>query len=289
MEQSKLFGKDGWIARRFRIASNWIKDNSLLNAFFGAVAAGLDFAADGAEALDFIGLKTSGTITNVILSASEEAQLDAWADNFMARLSPKMEEFARYNSQGDTQKLNTLNEVFRQQGAIKAHFNASTGGMTANQVKARNQYVEQLTQGITLTAEFLTNTLPFPVQLKNTTVQMNTINTNGITANSPVVSVTVPQISTVIKGATPDLVLPSTPLPGEVIHFNPETNPIKDVVTGNPVKDETTANPTNPTTPVAKKSNTFLKVLGIGTALFVTYKIFVPDEKEKKEKKSNKK
>lgn len=279
MEQSKFFGKDGWLSRKFRKAARWIQDNSLLEAFFGQVAAGLNIVAAGAEALD-LGFKTS--TVSISLTPLEEQLLDQWADGFLNQLKPKLEQFARYNDQyTNQQKIDSINDMYRQLGAIQAHFSAPVAGYSANQIAARKQFVDELTKQIRLKVEFLTTDLPFAISVSNKNVYMNSIDTNGITASSPVVSVVVPQITTNVKTTTssPELIVPNIPNTG--ISFNPES-PVKDVATSEPIK----VDPSNPvaTNPInvatgGKKSNVLLKGLGLVAAGYVLYKVFTPEKK----------
>ncbi|WP_347066039.1 hypothetical protein [Flavobacterium sp. WV_118_3] len=289
MEQSKFFGKGGWLARQFRRASSFIRDTPILRDFFGQVAMGLDFAADGAEAMGFTGLKTS--VANIDLTPLEEQQLDQWINNFTAQLKPKLEQFARYNDQyTNQQKIDSINDMYRQLGAIQAHFSAPVAGYSTNQIAARKQFVDELTKQIRLKVEFLTTDLPFAISVSNKNVFMSSIDTGGITSGSPVVSVVVPQITTSVKTTTssPELIVPNIPNTG--IYFNPES-PVKDVATSEPIKvdpsNPVATNPTNVATG-GKKSNVLLKGLGLVAAGYVLYKVIVTDEKPKN-KKSNKK
>jgi len=292
MEQSKLFGGGtnvgGWLSRQFRRVSSWINDSSLLRIFFGNMAGGLDTAAG---LLEDVGLKTS--TPTIELTALEQQQLDNWAGNFTAQLKPKLEQFARYTDQyTDQQKIDSLNDMYRQLGAIQAHFSAPVIGYSANQIAARKQFVDELTRQIRLKVEFLTTDLPFAISVSNRNVFMNVIDTNGITAGSPVVSVVVPQISTNVKTTTssPELIVPNIPNTG--ISFNP-SSPVKDVAEiSDPIKvDPATPVATNPTTGTkteSKSSNVLLKGLGLLAAGYVLYRVVTP-EKKTSNKKSNKK
>lgn len=291
MEQSKLLGGGtnvggGWLSRQFRRVASWINDEPLLKVFFGSIAGGLEVAADLASSF---GLKTS--TPTIELTSLEQQQLDNWASNFTTQLRPKLEQFARYTDQyTDQQKIDSLNDMYRQLGAIQAHFSAPVAGYSANQIAARKQFVDELTRQIKLKVEFLTTDLPFAVSILNRNVYMNSIDTNGITAGSPVVSVVVPQITTNVKTTTssPELIVPNIPNTG--ISFSPES-PVKDVATSEPIKvdpsNPVATNPTNVATG-GKKSNVLLKGLGLLAAGYVLYKVIVTDEKPKN-KKSNKK
>lgn len=286
MEQSKLPGGGtnvgGWFSRQLRRVSSFIKENPLLNSFFGIVAGGLDIAASGFE---LFGLKTS-TLT-VDLTALEQQQLDNWANGFLAQLTPKLEEFARYNNVSDAQsKIDTLNDVYRQLGAIKAHFAAPSPGFSPNQLRARKQLVDELTLQLQLKVEFLTTELPVQISLVNRSFPVSSINTNGITANSPVATVTVRQISTQVKGSGGGSSWLDTVLPigNEVATFNPDpTSPVKDIT--DPVKVDPAAPTTTPPKPTS--NNKGLRILaGIATAAIITYAIASSGgNKNKKSKK----
>ncbi|UUC45575.1 hypothetical protein [Flavobacterium cerinum] len=283
MEQSKLAGGGtnvggGWLSRQFRRVSSLINDSPFLRFFFGNVSAGLEVAAD---LLGSIGLKTAST--HVELNTTEEQQLNNWADNFLVQLKPKLEQFARASSDQSTvqSKIDLINDMYRQLGAIQAHFSAGSSGMTINQTAARKQFVNELTNQIRMVVELQTTLIPVPISINNKNIAMNSVNTNGITANSSVVSFVTPQVSTNVKTGTvnPELVIPTLPN----LVFNPDpSSAIKDVADSDPIKTDPTTpvatNPTNVATP-GKKKNVLLKGLGVVAAGFILYKIFTPEKK----------
>ncbi|MEO4005799.1 hypothetical protein [Flavobacterium sp. CAU 1735] len=289
MDESKFFGKGGWLARQFRRGASLIRDTPILRDFFGQLALGLDFAADGAEAIE-VGFKTTA---NISLSPLEEQQLDAWADQFLIQLSPRLEDFARYqNNESLQQKIDILNNAYKESAAIKAHFAAATTGLTTNQVQARNTYVQKITEQLMLKAEHLTTDLPAEITVRNTTVQMSKINTNGITANSPVTAIITPQISTNVKTGTVDpvLIIPNIPTTG--IPFTPAPNtPVKDVAVVDPIKVDpntpatnTGNNTTGTKTTTSSNGKMALGLLVLAGLSFVGYKALSGNKK-----KSNKK
>lgn len=290
MDESKLLGGGtnvgGWLSRQFRRISNFISDNGLLNFFFGKLAEVFSIAAEGAEGM---GLKTSTPIELTIL---EQQQLDAWADQFLIQLSPRLEDFAKFQSNESLQqKIDILNNAYKESAAIKAHFAAATAGLTANQVQARNTYVQKITEQLLMKAELLTTGLPAEITIRNTTVQMNKINTNGITANSPVTAVITPQISTNVKTGTVDPVLIIPNIPTTAIPFTPAPNtPVKDVAIVDPVKvdpntsETTTGDNTTGTKPTTSSSKIALGLLALAGLSFLGYKALSGNKK-----KSNKK
>ncbi|MPT34796.1 MAG: hypothetical protein E2604_06855, partial [Flavobacterium sp.] len=173
MEQSKLFGGGtnvggGWLSRQLRRVASWINDEPLLRVFFGSIAGGLEIAADLASSF---GLKAS--TPTVELTALEQQQLNNWANSFTTQLKPKLEQFARYNDQyTNQQKIDSINDMYRQLGAIQAHFSAPVAGYSANQIAARKQFVDELTKQIRLKVEFLTTDLPFAISVSNKNVFM---------------------------------------------------------------------------------------------------------------------
>ncbi|HRB72431.1 hypothetical protein [Flavobacterium sp. UBA4197] len=281
MEQNRLVGGGtnvgkGWISRMLRRAADWMTDNGL-DYFFGKVIDGMNAVAWG---LEQVGWKTTSLVTDINLTDTEQNELNRWSNTFLDQLKPNLLDFAKVSDTVSLdEKLKLLNQAYKSTAAIRAHYATATEGMTGNMVKARNQFIEQLTQGLQLTIEFLTNTFPVAIETRQTTFMMKSVNTYGITANSPVQSFVATEVK--LKNGA------SVILPPDLVEIAPETTPVKEPVRDNTTipKDETPPVKEEPAAPKPKKSNNLLLGL-VGLALLGGGIYMIQEaEKEKEEKK----